>query len=104
MSERRYSFRDLLRVMEELRRNCPWDREQTHESLKRYLIEEAYEAADAIDSGDDGRLKEELGDLLLQPIFHAQIAKERSAFSIEDVIDELVGLFLRLSGGDLREG
>jgi len=86
----RYTFEDLLRVMEELRKRCPWDREQTHESLKKYLIEEAYEVLEAIESGSDERLKEELGDLLLQPVFHAQIAKERSAFTIEDVIHSLV--------------
>ncbi len=87
---KRHSFEDLLKVMEELRKKCPWDREQTHESLKKYLIEECYEVIDAIDSKDDNKLKEELGDLLLQPVFHAQIAKERGAFTIEDVIDNLV--------------
>ncbi len=85
-----HTFQDLLKVMEELREKCPWDREQTHESLKKYLIEEAYEVLDAIDSGDDEKLKEELGDLLLQPVFHAQIAKERGSFDINDVIDALV--------------
>ncbi|NPA40707.1 MAG: nucleoside triphosphate pyrophosphohydrolase [Aquificae bacterium] len=88
--ERRYTFEDLVKVMERLRRECPWDREQIHESLKKYLIEEAYEVLDAIDSKDDEKLKEELGDLLLQPVFHAQIAKERGAFDIGDVIDTLV--------------
>ncbi|RMH80549.1 MAG: nucleoside triphosphate pyrophosphohydrolase [Acidobacteria bacterium] len=83
------AFDELLRIMEELRRNCPWDRAQTHESLKRYLIEESYELVDAIDSADDSKLKEELGDLLLQVVFHSQIAKERGSFSIEDVIREL---------------
>jgi len=86
----RYTFEDLIRVMETLRSKCPWDREQTHQSLKRYLIEEAYEVLEAIDSGDDSRLMEELGDILLQPVFHAQIAKERSAFDINDVVDALV--------------
>lgn len=83
------AFDELLRIMEELRKNCPWDRSQTHESLKRYLIEESYELIDAIDSGDDSKLKEELGDLLLQVVFHSEIAKERGSFSIEDVIREL---------------
>ncbi len=87
---KKYTFEDLVRIMEELRKKCPWDREQTHESLKKYLIEEAYEVLDAIDSKDDEKLKEELGDLLLQPVFHAQIAKERGAFGINDVIDALV--------------
>ncbi|MFN7065313.1 MAG: nucleoside triphosphate pyrophosphohydrolase [Aquificaceae bacterium] len=80
-------FEELLRIMEDLRSKCPWDKAQTHESLKGYLIEEAYELLDAI--GDDNKLKEELGDLLLQVVFHAQIAKERGAFDIWDVIREL---------------
>ncbi|EDP74593.1 nucleoside triphosphate pyrophosphohydrolase [Hydrogenivirga sp. 128-5-R1-1] len=88
--ESKHTFEDLLKVMEELREKCPWDREQTHESLKKYLIEEAYEVLDAIDSKDYEKLKEELGDLLLQPVFHAQIAKERGSFDINDVIDTLV--------------
>jgi len=90
MEKERYGFEDLVRVMERLRKECPWDREQTHDSLKKYLIEEAYEVLEAIDSGDDEKLKEELGDLLLQPVFHAQIAKERGAFDINDVVDALV--------------
>ncbi|NPA32974.1 MAG: nucleoside triphosphate pyrophosphohydrolase [Aquificae bacterium] len=90
MGERKYTFDELVRVMERLRRECPWDREQTHESLKKYLIEEAYEVLDAIDEKDDEKLREELGDLLLQVVFHSQIAKERNAFRIEDVIDGLV--------------
>jgi len=90
MEKERYDFEDLLKVMERLRRECPWDRKQTHESLKRYLIEEAYEVLEAIDSKDDEKLKEELGDILLQPIFHAQIAKERGAFDIGEVVDTLV--------------
>ena len=88
--KKRYTFEDLIKVMEELRNKCPWDREQTHESLKKYLIEEAYEVLDAIDSKDDEKLKEELGDLLLQVVFHSQIAKERGAFDINEVIDTLV--------------
>jgi tetrapyrrole methylase family protein/MazG family protein len=87
---KRYTFEDLVKVMERLRKECPWDREQTHRSLKKYLIEEAYEVLEAIDSGEDEKLKEELGDLLLQPVFHAQIASERGAFNIYDVIDTLV--------------
>ncbi len=85
------TFPDLIRLMSELRskRGCPWDREQTHKSLLPYLIEEAYEVLDTIEMGDDGRLKEELGDLLLQIIFHAQIAKERRKFDIYEVIEHL---------------
>lgn len=66
---------------------CPWDRAQTHSSLKKYLLEEAYEVCDAIDSKDPEKLKEELGDFLFQVIFHAQIAKERGAFNITDILD-----------------
>lgn len=83
------AFDKLLKIMEELRSRCPWDRSQTHESLKKYLIEESYELLDAIDADDDDRMREELGDLLLQVVFHSQIAKERSAFDIEDVIEGL---------------
>ena len=66
-------------------KGCPWDREQTHESLRPYLIEEAYEVLDAIDAKDDNELKIELGDLLLQVVFHAQLAHEEGLFSIDDV-------------------
>lgn len=62
---------------------CPWDKEQTHASLHRYLLEEAYELIDAIDSGVDSRIREELGDVLLQPVLHAQIAKQRTADTAE---------------------
>ncbi|MCK4225199.1 MAG: nucleoside triphosphate pyrophosphohydrolase [candidate division Zixibacteria bacterium] len=85
------TFPDLIRLMSELRskRGCPWDREQTHKSLLPYLIEEAYEVLDTIEMGDDDRLKEELGDLLLQIIFHAQIAREGRKFDIYEVIEHL---------------
>ncbi len=66
---------------------CPWDREQTPESLKRYIIEEAYELCDAIDSGDSNHIKEELGDLLFQVIFQAQIANEEKRCDMQDVVD-----------------
>jgi tetrapyrrole methylase family protein / MazG family protein len=65
---------------------CPWDRAQTHSSMKKHLIEEAYEVCDAIDSRNPAKLKDELGDFLFQVIFHAQIARERGAFDIEDVL------------------
>src|SRR5688500_6636329 len=64
---------------------CPWDREQTHASLRAGLIEEAYEVVEAINSGDDSNLREELGDLLLQSVFHAQIAAEEGRFTFDDV-------------------
>ncbi|MGG7164598.1 nucleoside triphosphate pyrophosphohydrolase [Clostridium ihumii] len=81
-------FHDLLKIMNTLRSEdgCPWDLEQTHESLKRCLIEECYEVIEAIDNEDDINLEEELGDLLLQVVFHAQISKEEGFFNINDVI------------------
>ncbi len=80
-------FQDLVAIMAKLRGpgGCPWDREQTHSSLSGHLIEEAYEVVDSIEQGDDDHLREELGDLLLQIVFHAQIAAERGAFDIDDV-------------------
>ena len=79
---------DLSGIMNRLREEdgCPWDREQTHDSLKSYLIEEAYEVLEAIESGENHALKEELGDLLFQVVFHSQIAKEDGRFTLEDVI------------------
>jgi tetrapyrrole methylase family protein / MazG family protein len=74
---------------------CPWDAEQTHESLKRYLLEESYEVLEAIDNGSDELLKEELGDLLLQPVFHAAIAEERGAFTMDDVLSTLADKLIR---------
>lgn len=81
-------FERLMEIMRRLRGpgGCPWDAEQTHESLKRYLLEESYEVIEAIDAGSPVMLKEELGDLLLQPVFHAVIAEERGAFAMDDVL------------------
>ena len=90
------SLAELVEVMARLRApdGCPWDREQTHASLKPYLLEEAYEALEAIDASDDDELCSELGDVLLQVVFHAQIAAEEGRFSIEEVgraiVDKLV--------------
>jgi tetrapyrrole methylase family protein/MazG family protein len=83
---------DLVRVMGRLRApdGCPWDRAQTHASLRRHLLDEAYEVLDAIDGGDPSRLKEELGDLLLQSLFHAQIAADAGDFDIDDVAESTV--------------
>jgi len=91
------SFEKLVKVMETLRApgGCVWDRAQTHESLKPYLIEEAYELLEAIDKKDDEAMKEELGDVLLQVVFHSQIAKERNAFTIKDVVDNLTDKLIR---------
>ncbi len=86
------AFDELVGVMARLRRKdgCPWDREQSHESLKPYIIEETYEVLDAIDRKDDDELREELGDLLLQIVFHAQIAAEQSRFTMDDVAAAIV--------------
>lgn len=88
---------DLVQVMDRLRRNCPWDQEQTHESLAKYLLEETYETLEAIDTGDYEHLREELGDLLLQIAFHARIAEESSdeGFSIDDVAGGIVEKLIR---------
>ena len=90
-------FNRAMNIMRRLRApgGCPWDAEQSHDSLKRYLIEECYEVIEAIDKGDDGHLKEELGDLLLQPIFHAAIAEERGAFTMNDVLETLADKLVR---------
>ena len=75
----------LVAVMHRLRSGCPWDAEQTHLSLVRYLVEETLEVVEVIEAGDDDQLTEELGDLLLQVVFHAEIAAESGRFDIEDV-------------------
>ena len=84
-----YTVDDLRRIMEALRApdGCPWDRTQTHQSIRTNMLEEAYEAADAIDRGDMDNLKEELGDVLLQVVFHAQMAREAGRFTFDDVVD-----------------
>jgi tetrapyrrole methylase family protein/MazG family protein len=84
-------FEKLLAVQARLRApgGCPWDREQTHESLRTYLIEEAYEVLEALESRDDPKFQEEMGDLLLQIVFHSQIAKEEGRFEVSDVIREV---------------
>ena len=97
MSETGQAFEKLVEIMERLRgpEGCPWDREQTHESLKKYLLEETYETLEAIDSGDMSELCSELGDLMLQIAFHAQLAKERGNFDIEDSLDRINEKLLR---------
>ncbi|MCW2853813.1 MAG: mazG [Nocardioides sp.] len=76
---------ELLDVMRRLRAECPWKAGQTHRSLARYLLEETHETLEALDTGDDGHLREELGDLLLQVYFHAVIAEETGTFDLDDV-------------------
>lgn len=91
------ALNDLLRVMARLRApdGCPWDLEQTHRSLCRHAVEEVYELVDAIESGDDESMADELGDLLLQVVFHCQMASERGAFEFEDVCRVLVEKLIR---------
>ena len=91
------AINDLLKVMARLRSptGCPWDREQSHMTLRRHAIEEVYELIDAIEARDDQEMAEELGDLLLQVVFHCQIARERGAFDFEKVCRVLVEKLIR---------
>jgi MazG family protein len=91
---------DLLELVKVIHRlqapdGCPWDREQTHQSLARHLLEESHEALEAIDSGDLQWLREELGDLLLQVVFHAEIARREGAFDIDDVAETVVAKLVK---------
>jgi tetrapyrrole methylase family protein/MazG family protein len=94
MSER---FTKLVGLMATLRavNGCPWDRKQTHDSLKPYLLEETYEVLETIDQRDTAKLREELGDVLLQVIFHSQIAAEAGTFTVDDVLDTLADKLVR---------
>ncbi len=97
MSKENYSFEDLLEIMKILRSEdgCPWDREQNHKSIRKNLIEETYEVLEGIDKEDDCILTEELGDLLLQVVFHCRIAQEDQRFSIAEVIDGVCKKLIR---------
>lgn len=92
-----YSFSDFVDIIEKLRQpdGCPWDREQTHESLKKHMVEEANEALDAIDEKDWNHLCEELGDVLLQIVLHSQIAAESGEFTIDDVVQKVSEKMIR---------
>ena len=87
----RYNVNDLIKIMEMLRseNGCPWDREQTHESIRMNFLEEAYEACDAIDNKNDENLKEELGDVLMQVVFHSRIAEEAGKYNFDDVANDV---------------
>ncbi len=87
----KYTMDDLRAIMARLREpdGCPWDKVQTHQSIKKSMIEETYEAIDALDSGNDHDFANELGDVLLQVVFHAQIASERGAFDFDDIVKEI---------------
>ena len=88
----RYDYDDLLEIIRVLRspEGCPWDQVQTHQSIRRGLLEEAYEAAEGIDQDDADLLREELGDVLMQVVFHADIERQRGRFTMEDVVDGVV--------------
>jgi XTP/dITP diphosphohydrolase len=89
---------ELAAVMSRLRRECPWDAKQTHESLAPHLLEESYEALEALESGDPGALREELGDVLLQVMFHAEVASERTdgtGYTIDDVAEGIADKLVR---------
>lgn len=88
---------DLVRVMQRLRGpgGCPWDAQQTHQTLGRHLLEEAHETLEAIDSGDVPLLQEELGDVLLQVVFHAEIARQAGEFDVDDVAEDIVAKLIR---------
>jgi XTP/dITP diphosphohydrolase/tetrapyrrole methylase family protein/MazG family protein len=85
--DRLEAYADFVAIIKQLRRDCPWDREQTHESVKHLLIEEAYETVEAIDEEDWDELKKELGDLLLHVVFHSVIAEQDGRFTLKDVIE-----------------
>jgi MazG family protein len=90
-------FEKLVAVQARLRapKGCPWDREQTHQTLRTYLLEEAYEVLEALDTGNDEKFAEEMGDLLLQIVFHSQIASEEGRFTVSDVIREIHDKMIR---------
>ena len=88
-----YSYEDLLELVCFLRQECPWDKVQTHASVRRGVIEEAYEVAEAIDRADDSMMIEELGDLLMQVLFHARIAEQEERFSMQEIYDRLCKSF-----------
>jgi tetrapyrrole methylase family protein/MazG family protein len=94
MSERFHTLVDLMAALR-APNGCPWDRKQTHESLKPYLLEETYEVLEILDREDRAKLPEELGDVLLQVLFHSQIAAEAGSFTIEDVLEQLADKLIR---------
>ncbi len=107
--KKHYTFEDLLSIIAKLRgeNGCPWDRVQTHESIKMNLVEEAYEALEALDTGSKDQFADELGDILLQVVFHSQIGKEEGTFSIDDVLyhvcDKMISRHTHIFGTDTAE-
>ncbi len=106
LEKKRFDFYDLVDVMKKLRApdGCPWDRAQTHESIRKNMIEEAYELVDAIDSGDDDKIIEETGDVMMQAVFHSELGEDRGAFSGYDVTtgvcEKLIFRHSHIFGGD----
>ena len=88
-------FEDLVQLVQILRKECPWDRKQTHQSIKDNLVEEVYEALEALENNDFDEFKKEIGDLLLHVVFHSVMASENRHFSIEDVIETLMEKLIR---------
>ncbi len=109
MQKKQYSFEDFLSIIAKLRgeNGCPWDRVQTHDSIKMNLVEEAYEAIEALDGGDKNQFVDELGDILLQVVFHSQIGKDEGTFSIDDVLyhvcDKMISRHTHIFGTDTAE-
>ncbi len=90
-----HTYEEFVDIVRRLRRECPWDKEQTHGSIRQHLIEEAYEVVDAIDSGDLEELKKELGDLFLHVVFHSIIAEESNEFTLEEMINHISDKLIR---------
>lgn len=88
-------FADFVAVMDRLRRECAWTGQQTHESLRKYVLQEADEVVEAIDGGDADHLRDEMGDLLMQVVFHARIAAESGAWDIDDVVRAITDKLIR---------
>ena len=97
MKDKKYSFKDLVDIMKKLlsKKGCPWDKEQTHQTLREFLLEETYEVIETIDSENYDALKVELGDLLLQIVFHSELAKKKDRFDINDVIRSICQKLVR---------
>ncbi|RLD13681.1 nucleoside triphosphate pyrophosphohydrolase [candidate division KSB1 bacterium] len=89
ISKEQYSIDDLLKIMHRLRKECPWDAKQTHQSLKQFLLEETYEVLETIDQENYDKLAEELGDLLLQVVFHSELGTEEGRFDFNDVVNHI---------------
>lgn len=93
--KKKYKFKDLVKIVEKLREKCPWDKKQTNESILKYLKEEVEEFINEVKKKDYEGMKEELGDILLQVVFHSQILKEKNIFTIDEVIDNVAKKMIR---------